>query len=66
MRQVNGLNLTRWECKYHIVFIPKDRRKVIFGQIRQELGEVFCGPECLDTEAGAPNACAIARRQLNA
>lgn len=41
MRQVNSLNHTRWECKYHIVFIPKCRRKVLYGQIRQELGEVF-------------------------
>ena len=41
MRRVNSLNHTRWECKYHIVFIPKYRRKAIFGQIRQELGEVF-------------------------
>ena len=41
MRQVNSLNHTRWECKYHIVFIPKYRRKAIFGQIRTDLGEVF-------------------------
>ncbi len=41
MRRVSSLNHTRWECKYHIVFIPKYRRKAIFGQIRQELGEVF-------------------------
>ena len=41
MREVNSLNHTRWECKYHIVFIPKYRRKVLFGQIRKELGEVF-------------------------
>ncbi len=41
MRQVNSLNHTRWECKYHIVFIPKYRRKAIFGQILRELGEVF-------------------------
>ena len=41
MRQVNSLNHTRWECKYHVVFIPKYRRKVIFGQIRCELAEVF-------------------------
>lgn len=31
----------RWGCKYHIVFIPKYRRKVIFGQIRKELGGIF-------------------------
>ena len=41
MRQVNSLNHTRWECKYHIVFIPKYRRKTLFGQIRRELAEVF-------------------------
>ena len=41
MRQVSSLNHTRWECKYHIVFIPKYRRKTLFGQIRRELGEVF-------------------------
>ena len=41
MRQVNSLNHTRWECKYHIVFIPKYRRKILFGQIRKDLGEVF-------------------------
>jgi len=41
MRQVNSLNYTRWECKYHVVFIPKYRKKTIFGEIRKELGEVF-------------------------
>jgi len=41
MREVNSLNHTRRECKYHIVFIPKYRRKVLFGQIRKEMGEVF-------------------------
>ena len=41
MRQVASLSHTRWECKYHIVFIPKYRRKALFGQIRRELGEVF-------------------------
>ena len=41
MRSANSLNHPRWECKYHIVFIPKYRRKVLFGEIRRELGEVF-------------------------
>lgn len=41
MRQVGSLNHTRWECKYHIVFIPKYRRKTLFGQIRGELADVF-------------------------
>ncbi len=41
MREVNSVRHTRWECKYHVVFIPKCRRQVLFGQIRRELGEVF-------------------------
>ena len=41
MRQVGSLSHTRWECKYHVVFIPKCRRKVLYGQLRSELGEVF-------------------------
>ena len=41
MRRGNSLNHTRWECKYHIVFIPKYRRKRLFGVIRKELVEVF-------------------------
>jgi putative transposase len=32
---------TKWDCKYHIVFIPKYRRKAIFGQIRTRLGPIF-------------------------
>ncbi len=41
MGEVHSTNHTRWECKYHIVFIPKYRKKAIFGQIKKELGEVF-------------------------
>jgi len=41
MRQVNSLSHTKWECKYHIVFIPKYRRKALFGQIRRELPAIF-------------------------
>ena len=36
-----SLQHTKWECKYHIVFIPKYRRKAIYGQLRRELGEVL-------------------------
>ena len=32
---------TTWECKYHVVFIPKCRKKVLYGQVRRELGPVF-------------------------
>ena len=41
MRDYKSLTHTRWDCKYHIVFIPKYRRKVLFGHIRKELKEVF-------------------------
>lgn len=41
MRQVESLRHTRWASQYHVVFIPKYRKKVLFGQIRKELGEVF-------------------------
>ena len=41
MREVHSLNHTLWECTYHIVFIPKYRKKVLFGQIRKEVGEIF-------------------------
>jgi putative transposase len=32
---------SRWECKYHVVFIPKYRRKAIYGEIRASLGRIF-------------------------
>ncbi len=32
---------SKWECKYHVVFIPKYRRRVLYGQLRSDLGEVF-------------------------
>src|SRR5438094_1129324 len=41
MNEYESLNHTRWECKYHVVFIPKYRRKALYAQLRQYLGEVF-------------------------
>src|SRR5712691_929235 len=32
---------SKWDCKYHVVFVPKRRRKVIFGNIGQQLGAIF-------------------------
>lgn len=32
---------SKWDCKYHVVFIPKRRRKALFGSIRKELGAIF-------------------------
>ena len=36
-----SLSHSKWDCKYHIVFVPKRRRKVIFGQTRRHLGPIF-------------------------
>ena len=36
-----SLSHSRWDCKYHVVFIPKRRRKILFGKVRQQLGEIF-------------------------
>ncbi len=36
-----SLNHTKWECKYHVVFIPKYRKKIIFETLRSALGDVF-------------------------
>lgn len=37
----NSISHTRWNCKYHIIWIPKYRRKVIFGKLRKEVGEII-------------------------
>lgn len=37
----NSLAHTRWNCKYHIVFIPKYRRKTVYGSIRQDVGQIL-------------------------
>ena len=41
MNDYQSLSHTRWECKYHVVFIPKCRRKVLYGHIRKELGKLL-------------------------
>ena len=41
MNDIGRLRHSLWECKYHIVWISKCRRKVLYGQLRRELGEVF-------------------------
>jgi putative transposase len=56
----NKLAHTSWECKYHVVFVPKYRRKVIYGKLRKEIGsilrklceykevEMIAGTACID------------------
>ena len=41
MNDYRSLRHTKWECKYHVVFIPKYRKKLIYGGIRRHLGEIL-------------------------
>ena len=55
--QTNSLAHTKWMCKYHIVFTPKYRRKVIYNQLRADIREIirtlckYKGVEILEAEA---------------
>src|ERR1700721_619638 len=41
MEEFESLKHTKWDCKFHIVFIPKGRKKALFGPVRRDLGGVF-------------------------
>ena len=41
MKRASSLCHTKWECKFHIVWIPKRRRKILYGKLKGYLGEVF-------------------------
>ena len=41
MNDTNSLSHTKWNCKYHIVFAPKYRRKVFYGEKRREIGAIL-------------------------
>ncbi|MBF0376409.1 MAG: IS200/IS605 family transposase [Desulfamplus sp.] len=41
MEHIVTLNHTKWDCKYHVVFIPKYRRKALYAELRKELGQIF-------------------------
>ena len=42
MDKFESLSHTAWDCKYHVIFIPKRRRRTLYGELRKHLGEVFC------------------------
>ena len=54
---VSSLAHTKWECKYHIVFAPKYRRQVIYGKVKQDIGQMlrklceYKGIEIIEAEA---------------
>ena len=37
----NSLSHTKWNCKYHIVFAPKYRRKIIYDQLKQDIANIL-------------------------
>jgi len=41
MNNEQSLSHTKWECKYHLTWIPKYRKKELYGDLRRYLGEVF-------------------------
>ena len=41
MNDINSLAHTKWNCKYHIVFAPKYRRKVFYGEHKEEIGKIL-------------------------
>lgn len=41
MNDTNSLAHTKWNCKYHIVFAPKYRRKIIYGDLKAEIGKIL-------------------------
>ena len=41
MKEYQSLSHTTWDCKYHVVFIPKCRKQRIFGALRREPGTIF-------------------------
>ena len=41
MNDINSLSHSKWRCKYHIVFAPKYRRQVIYGEIKRDIGKIL-------------------------
>jgi hypothetical protein len=55
MHDWENLSHVRWECKYHVVIIPKYRRKVFYGKLKREIGAILrelCGQKGVDLVDG--------------
>ena len=57
INDINSLSHTKWNCKYHIVFAPKYRRQIIYGNIKADIGKMlrklceYKGVEIIEAEA---------------
>src|SRR3954447_5068488 len=59
MHEWQNLSHVRWDCKYHIVIIPKYRRKVFYGRLRRQIGVILrelCRQRAIDLVEGACDA----------
>ncbi len=64
MDEFESLSHSKWECKYNVVFIPKCRRKVLYGELRKHLG---CSASLRNTErAASKGASAVGSRSHDA
>jgi putative transposase len=55
MHEWQSLSHVRWDCKYHVVIIPKYRRKVFYGRLRRQIGKILrdlCRPRGIDLVEG--------------
>ena len=53
---IHSLSHTKWKCQYHIVFIPKYRKKVLYGKVREDVREILstlCKYKNVEIIAGA-------------
>ena len=41
MKNISSLRHTAWDCKYHIVWVPKYRKTILYGHLRRHLGDIF-------------------------
>lgn len=41
MREWQSLSHVKWECKYHVVIVPKYRKRVLYGQVKREVGKII-------------------------
>ena len=51
MHEWQSLSHLRWDCKYHVVIIPKYRRKVFYGKLRRQIGTIL--RDCVVSEASS-------------
>ncbi len=68
---INSLSHSKWECKYHVVFAPKFRRKVIYGQLKQDIANILSmlckrkGVEIIKAETCPDHVHMLVRIPLN-